>query len=84
MPMRVAKRLPTANIAPQGFIPPNQHDHPGHIYLVPHNPAICPVLALCKHLMANPKILSGKEKLFAGPDQYGRFNDILRNIFNAP
>jgi hypothetical protein len=58
-------------------------DHPFHVYSVPQNPAICPVLAFCKHLLCNPRILSGKCKLFDGANQYERFNNILRGIVTS-
>ncbi len=41
-------------------------DHPFHVYSCPENPVICPVLALSKHLLCNPRILLGKCKLFEG------------------
>ena len=59
-------------------------DHPWHVYSVPSNPFICPVLALTKHLIANPQILNGKCKLFEGSSQYTRFNKLLGKIINSP
>ena len=58
-------------------------DHPFHVYSCPENPVICPVLALSKHLLCNPRILRGKCKLFEGSNQYERFNSILRSIVQS-
>lgn len=55
-------------------------DHPFHVYSVPENPAICPVLAMAKHLVNRPQILKGKCALFEGSNQYAHYNGILRNI----
>lgn len=44
-------------------------DHPFHVYSVPENPAICPVLAMAKHLVNRPQILKGKCALFEGSNQ---------------
>jgi hypothetical protein len=36
------------------------HEHHFHVYSVPQNPTIYLVLAFCKHLLCNTRILSGK------------------------
>jgi hypothetical protein len=59
-------------------------DHPWHIYSVPSNPAICPVLAFSRHLICNPLLFSGGCKLFEGSNQYERFSNMLRDIINSP
>lgn len=59
-------------------------DHPWHVYSVPSNPVICPVLAFTKHLIANPQILNGRRKLFDGVNQYERFNKMLGKIIKSP
>ena len=59
-------------------------DHPFHIYSVPEEPAICPVLAFCKYLLCNPTILNGECMMFDGASQYERFNNILRDIVHSP
>ena len=58
-------------------------DHPFHVFSCPENPVICPVLALSKHLLCNPRILCGKCKLFEGSNQYERFNSILHSIVQS-
>jgi len=54
-------------------------DHPFHIYSVPENPIICPVLAFAHYLIQNPSILNGGGKLFEGSAQYERFNNIFKS-----
>ena len=58
-------------------------DHPFHIYACPENPAICPVLALTKHLLLRPQLLKGNCKLFEGSNQYAHYSDILRSIVQS-
>jgi hypothetical protein len=45
-------------------------DHPGHLYSVLEEPAICPCLAFIKFLLNNPLVLNGKCKDFDGASQY--------------
>ena len=59
-------------------------DHPFHVYSVPENPAICPVLAMAKHLVNRPQILRGNCALFEGTSQYNHYNNILRSIVQSP
>ena len=40
--------------------------------------------AICKHLINNPQILNGQNKLFGGSSQYDCINNILRKIVNDP
>jgi hypothetical protein len=62
----------------------NNLDHPFHVYSCPENPAICTVLALCKHLINQPQILKGKCPLFEGSNQYQHYCNILRRIVQDP
>ena len=54
---------------------PDGGDHvgPWHVYANPHEPHMCPVLALAKYLFTNVGILSGKSPLFEGESQYSRY-----------
>ena len=54
---------------------PDGEDHvgPWHVYANPHEPHMCPVLALAKYLFTNVGILSGKSPLFEGESQYSRY-----------
>ncbi len=58
-------------------------DHPWHLYTVPENPAICPVLAFAKYLMCHPQILNGKCKIFDGSSQYERMNAVLKEVVRS-
>jgi len=58
-------------------------DHPWHLYTVPENPAICPVLAFAKYLMCHPQILNGECKIFDGSSQYERMNAGLKEIVHS-
>ncbi|KAL3769767.1 hypothetical protein ACHAWO_011295 [Cyclotella atomus] len=58
-------------------------DHPWHIYSVPQEPAICPVLAFSKYLVTHPHVLTGDCKVFDGSSQYERFNTIMREIVRS-
>ena len=51
--------------------------HPWHVYANPHQPHICPILALAKYLLANPQVTEGM-KLFYSSDPYQRFSKALR------
>ena len=56
--------------------------HPWHVYSNPFEPALCPVLALGKYLLAFPHIiLDEKNSLFPGTSQYARFSDLLSKLF---
>ena len=44
--------------------------HPGHLYSVPEEPAICPYLAFIKFLLNNPLVLNRKCMIFDGASQY--------------
>jgi len=55
-------------------------DHPWHLYANNHCPYICPVLAVARHLINNPIILSGQYDLFEGTGQYDRLNKILVDV----
>ena len=44
--------------------------HPGRLYSVPEEPAICPCLAFIKFLPNNPLVLNGKCKVFDDASQY--------------
>jgi hypothetical protein len=57
---------------------------PWYVYSNPTNPEICAHLAFCKHLINNPPILNGQNKLFGGSSQYDRINNILWKIVNDP
>jgi hypothetical protein len=59
-------------------------DHPFHVYSCPENPVMCPVLAMCKHLIVNDEVLKGKCKLFKGSNQYKHYNEIFRKIVHSP
>lgn len=59
------------------------HGHPFPMYSVPQNPAICPVIEFCKHLLFNLRIVSGKCKLLYGANQYDHFNNILCGIVTS-
>ncbi|KAL3793017.1 hypothetical protein ACHAWO_008273 [Cyclotella atomus] len=62
----------------------NNIDHPFHVYSCPENPVVCPVLAMAKHLVKNPRILVGNCKLFKGSNQYEHYFSIFRKIVNSP
>ena len=52
------------------------------MYSNPFEPALCPVLALGKYLLAFPHIiLDEKNSLFPGTSQYARFSDLLSKLF---
>ena len=55
-------------------------DHPWHLYANNHCPYICPVLAIARHLINNPTIMSGQCDLFEGSGQYDRLNKILGEV----
>lgn len=55
-------------------------DHPWHLYANNDCPYICPVLAIARHLINNPTILSGQCDLFEGSGQYDRLNKILSDV----
>jgi hypothetical protein len=59
-------------------------DHPFHVYSCPENPVMCPVLAMCKHLIVNDEVLKGKCKLFKGANQYKHYNEIFLKIVRSP
>ena len=59
-------------------------DHPWHVYSNPEDPYICCFVAMARHLMGNPNILSGKAALFEGSNQYDRFNRIFLDIVSDP
>ena len=61
----------------------NNIDHPFHVYSCPENPVICPVLAMAKHLVKNPRILGGNCRLFEGSNQYEHYFSIFRKIVNS-
>jgi hypothetical protein len=58
-------------------------DHPWHVYANNECAYICPVLALARHLITNPKILVGNCPLFEGSGQYDRYNHILNEIVSS-
>ncbi len=58
-------------------------DHPWHVYSNNECAYICPVLALARHLITNPKILAGNCSLFEGSAQYDRYNHILHDIVSS-
>ena len=55
-------------------------DHPWHVYANPIDPAVCPLLALSRHIMVHPTILTGQCNLFEGMSQYERFNRIFNDV----
>jgi len=63
---------------------PDGGDHvgPWHVYANPHEPHMCPVLALAKYLFTNVGILSGKSPLFEGESQYSRYSNIFSKLIN--
>ena len=42
---------------------------PWHIYSIPKNPELCPVLALANYLLSHPGLLNGKFPLFPKNNQ---------------
>ena len=52
--------------------------HIRHVYANPHNPAICPLLALARYLILFPGRDTGP--LFHGSAQYDRFRQILSDL----
>ena len=59
------------------------HDHPFHVYSLPQNPDIYPVVAFCKHLLCNPRIISVKCKLFDGANEFEPFNSTLHGVVTS-
>lgn len=55
-------------------------EDPWHVYANPHNPEICPVLAMAKYLLGNTSLLQGDCQLFPGSSQYNRFLKIFHKV----
>ena len=59
------------------------HVGPWHVYANPHQPHICPVLALARYLFMYPFTFAGGKNLFEGDDQYNRYSKIFGDVLRA-
>ena len=57
-------------------------DHVGscHVYTNPHDPFMCPVLALARYIFTYPDVLCGRSPLFEGKNQYSTYSEIFSKL----